>query len=27
MGGISVSGFKVEGNRGAWSGEVKVVPR
>jgi NADH dehydrogenase [ubiquinone] 1 alpha subcomplex assembly factor 1 len=27
MGGISVSGFKVEGNRGVWSGEVKVVPR
>ena len=27
MGGISESSFKVEGNRGVWSGEVKVVPR
>ena len=27
MGGISESSFKVEGNRGVWTGEVKVVPR
>ena len=27
MGGISESSFKVEANRGVWTGEVKVVPR
>lgn len=27
MGGVSESGFKVQGNKGVWEGEVKIVPR
>ncbi len=27
MGGVSESGFKVQGNKGIWEGEVKIVPR